>query len=196
MRHAVSHSLVDKRETGIFKQNWFSDRKNNADTEIKNGFQILKLDETSISSEINIDENWKNNLLYMIYVNITVGNITIDFLPTIFKQLLINLLLYKKLFVGVENKDNEKIEREFIKTLVHQKRQTVFQKKSGLNERNHQNDVVSFKKVSTRSIRNQCNYIFKHFLVKNKIQNITFSNGKSTKSTQSIRKTRKSNVNE
>ena len=94
--------------------------------------------------------------------NITVGNITIDFLPTIFKQLLINLLLYKKLFVGVENKENEKIEREFIKTLVHQKRDREFQKKSGLIQNKVKNNVVSFKKVSTRSIKNQCNFYLKY----------------------------------
>ena len=145
----MSHSLVDKRETGIFKQNWFTSRKQELDTEIKNGFEIFKLDETTISSEINIDENWKNNLLFMIYVNITVGNVTIDFLPTTFKQLLINLLLYKKLFVGADNKENQKIEREFIRTMLKKGRNQ--NPKSVFNR--PKNEVVSFKKVEPESLK-------------------------------------------
>jgi len=145
----VSHSLADKRDTGIFKQNWFNAKKQDADTEIRNGFEIFKLNETTISSEINIDENWKNNLLFMIYVNITIGDITIDFLPSAFKQLLINLLLYKKLFVGGTNKDNEKIEKEFIKFIVHQDRLKEFQQR---NYNRQRKDPVSFKKVETPSI--------------------------------------------
>lgn len=152
LRHAVSHSLVDKRETGIFKQNWFNVRKDEEDTEIKNGFEILKMDETTISSEINIDENWKNNLLFMIYVNITIGNITIDFLPSTFKQLLINLLLYKKLFVGAENKDNQKIEREFIRQMISADR------KQNMPRPSERKNVVSFKMVKTGSERSSGNY--------------------------------------
>lgn len=117
----------------------------------------------------------------MIYVNIIIGDITIDFLPTIFKQLLINLLLYKKLFAGSTNKENEKIEREFIKTLVHQKRKDNFEKKSLIISQNNQpKNVVSFKKVSTRSIKNQCNYfINSSFKNERKIKKkITFSNCK------------------
>jgi hypothetical protein len=140
---------VDKRDTGIFKQNWFNARKQDADTEIRNGFEIFKLNETTISSEIIIDENWKNNLLFMIYVNITIGDITIDFLPSAFKQLLINLLLYKKLFVGGTNKDNEKIEREFIQLMIHQDRLKQFQQRSLPKPKA---DPVSFKKVETHSL--------------------------------------------
>ena len=148
LRHAVNHSLVDRRDTGIFKQNWFNVKKEDAITEIKNGFEIFKLNETSISTEINIDENWKNNLLYMIYVNIIIGDITIDFLPSTFKELLINLLLYKKLFVGGQNKENEKIEREFIQLMVHNERVKNYRSRS-----QGQKDVVSFKKVQIESQR-------------------------------------------
>lgn len=144
----MSHSLVDKRDTGIFRQNWYNVKKEDAITEIKNGFEIFKLNETGISSEINIDENWKNNLLFMIYVNITIGDITIDFLPSTFKDLLINLLLYKKLFVGATNKDNEKIEREFIKMMVHQGRTKKYADKDQIR-----NDVISFKKMRLDSLR-------------------------------------------
>lgn len=140
----MNHSLADKRDTGIFRQNWYNAKKVDAISEIKNGFEIFKLDETGISSEINIDENWKNNLLYMIYVNITIGDITIDFLPSTFKELLINLLLYKKLFVGGQNKDNQKIEREFVKLMVHQERIKQYRSKNQI-----QRDVLSFKKVES-----------------------------------------------
>lgn len=142
LRHAVNNSLADKRDTGIFKQNWFNAKRSDAATEIKNGFEIFKLDETTIATEVNIDENWKNSLLYMIYVNITIGDITIDFLPSTFKELLINLLLYKKLFVGGENKDNEKIEREFVQLMLHQHRVKEYRSKAQI-----QKDVLSFKKV-------------------------------------------------
>jgi hypothetical protein len=124
-------------------------RKEDAETSIKNGYEIIKMDETKITAEINIDENWKKNLLYMIYVNIIIGNITIDFLPTIFIELLKNLLEYKKLFVGPSNKDNEKIEREFIKELLRTDRSRHTNKANPTSNKN----VVSFKMVKTDSNR-------------------------------------------
>jgi len=162
--------LVDKRDTGIFKQNWFNARKQDTDTEIHNGFEIFKLNETSISSEIIIDENWKNKLLFMIYVNIIIGDITIDFLPSAFKQLLINLLLYKKLFVGGTNKDNEKIEREFIQLLRHQDRIKQYQNRS-LNRRKV--DPVSFKKVHTHSLNASGIIIIIHYILTSRIPKTT-----------------------
>lgn len=124
-------------------------RKEEAVTSIKNGYDIIKMDETKITAEINIDENWKKNLLFMIYVNIIIGNITIDFLPTIFIELLKNLLEYKKLFVGSTNKDNEKIEREFIKAMLKSERKGPLQITS---QATPYKNVVSFKKVEPVSM--------------------------------------------
>lgn len=126
MRHAIKEALSDKRETGIFKQNWFETRKKQAESEILNGCNILKWDETTISVEVKIDQNWKKERLFLIYVNFGIGNITFNFWPKAVNKLLINLVVYKKLFIGNDSSEKRVLERDFIRELLlFQRRQST-----------------------------------------------------------------------
>lgn len=74
--------------------------------------------------EIKIDENWKKERLFLIYVNFGIGNITFNFWPKAVNELLINLVVYKKLFFGSDSKERKMQERDFIKELTRFKRTT------------------------------------------------------------------------
>ena len=78
--------------------------------------------------EIKIDENWKKERLFLIYVNFGIGNITFNFWPKAVNELLINLVVYKKLFIGSDSNERKMQERDFIKELTRFQRTTGHEK--------------------------------------------------------------------
>ena len=119
-RQALKASVSDKRETGIFKKNWLFDKKAALQSEIEHGFEIFKLDETTINLNIQINETKQSKRIFFIDFNFTIGNITIDFRTQALKVLLFDLLQYKKLFKGKEKIGYKESQKLFIQTLKHE----------------------------------------------------------------------------
>jgi hypothetical protein len=115
LRHDATGQPGIKRETGIFGQSIGNYKRQELDTEITNGMEIMKLDETLITFDVLLKNNWDNNKLYFFDIYIKLGNFSLNFLPDSIKQLLINLGLYKKLFIGSSNQAKLDEEKKMIR---------------------------------------------------------------------------------
>lgn len=115
LRHDASGQPGIKRETGIFGQSMGNYRRQELDTEITNGMEIMKLDETLITFDVSLKNNWDDNKLYFFDIYIKLGSLSFNFLPDSIKQLLINLALYKKLFIGSSNQSKIDEEKKMIR---------------------------------------------------------------------------------